>query len=120
MEPNQHKITFDFFLISNDHVGNEWTENLYYHDGSQYTVACNGDVFFHDYNSGKSINVRYYIAEMDDGLNDSASGTFTFDEYLDVGETATKYRTVYITEDAGRYSGNKAKWEVTVTVERLS
>jgi hypothetical protein len=110
LEPNQYRVTYDFYITRNNSVGNDWYEDLLYkgdfvRSGSVLTLP-------------KSFSFRCKITEHD-ASPDVGSKTVSFSN-LEIGEKQEK--TVYITvrEDKGRYAGNTATWEATVTVERLS
>lgn len=110
LEPNQYRVTYDFYITRNNSVGNDWYEDLLYkgdflRSGSVLTLP-------------ESFSFRCEITEHD-ASPDIGSKTVSFSN-IEIGEKQEK--TVYITvrEDKGRYAGNTATWEATVTVERLS
>lgn len=109
-EPNQYKISFFFDLVANNSVGNDWIKEFTY-DGIR---VRSGEVL----TMTNSFSFRCKITE-DDASPDVAYKTISFSE-LQIGETQEKTAKIVITEDKGRYAGNKATWEVIVTVERLS
>ena len=110
LEPNQYRVTYDCYMTSNRSVGNDWYKDLLYkgdyvRSGSVLTLP-------------ESFSFRYEITE-DDASPDVGYKTVSFSN-LEIGDKQEK--TVYITvrEDNGRYAGNTATWEATVTVVRLS
>jgi hypothetical protein len=109
-EPNQYKISFYFDMVSNNSVGNDWIKEFTY-DGIR---VRSGEVL----TLTNSFSFRCKITE-DDASPDVAYNTVSFSG-LQIGETQEKTAKILVTEDKGRYAGNKATWEVIVTVERLS
>ena len=110
LEPNQYRVTYDCYMTSNHSVGNDWYEDLLYkgdfvRSGSVLTLP-------------ESFSFRCEITEHD-ASPDIGSKTVSFSN-VEIGETQEKTVTIIVREDNGRYTGNTAVWEVTVTVERLS
>lgn len=110
LEPNQYRVTYDCYMSSNHSVGNDWYDDLFYkgdyvRSGSVLTLP-------------ESFSFRCEITEHD-ASPDIGSKTVSFSN-VEIGETQEKTVTIIVREDNGRYAGNTAVWEVTVTVERLS
>jgi hypothetical protein len=61
--------------------------------------------------------VFYAYAEEDDTVADKKKVRVDF-ESIKPGETLSKTVTVIVRENAGRYQGNRATWEFTITVNR--
>ena len=107
-----YKVTYSADLVYNNSVGEEWS-TLCKFKGTP--VENNGTV--------KAANDSFYMTvsatEYDDGKSDHGSTRITFSN-INIGEEQTKNVYVIVTEDSGRYIGNKAKWKFTITVKRIS
>ena len=103
-----YRLTFHKKLISNDHVGRDWTFT-YTHNGktikSGYTITQSLGIF-----TFQSIGVE--IRE-NDKIDDVATDSFAV-AICDGGSGKT---TVTVTETNGRYKGNTAVWEITCEVK---
>lgn len=110
LEPNQYRVTYYYYMISNNSVGNDWMRDVTC-DGVR---VRSGDVL----TLSNSFSFRCKITE-DDTSPDVGYKTVSFTG-LQIGEKQERTVRIVITEDKGRYAGNTATWEVTVTVERLS
>lgn len=103
-----YKLTFHKRLISNDHVGRDWTIK-YTHNGktvkSGYTITQSLEIF-----TFQSIGIE--IRE-NDKTDDVEIDSFAV-AICDGGSGKT---TVTVTETDGRYKGNTAVWEITCEVE---
>jgi hypothetical protein len=105
------KVSGTAKCIAKNHVGNSWTKEFYL-NGDEYrgtgkVTVENGDV----------ITVGCWISE-----NDSNPDTDGFTEKIEITpEIMTKgikiERTVYVTENGGRYSGYSAEWSVVITIK---
>lgn len=110
LKPNQYRVTYYYYMISNNSVGNDWMRDVTC-DGVR---VRSGDVL----TLSNSFSFRCKITE-DDTSPDVGYKTVSF-AGLQIGEKQENTVRIVITEDKGRYAGNTATWEVTVTVERLS
>ena len=103
-----YKLTFKTKLLSNDHVGRDWTFT-YTHNGqtikSGYTITQSVEIF-----TFQSIGVE--IRE-NDKIDDVGTGTLAV-AICDGGSGKT---TATVTETDGRYKGNTAVWEISCEVE---
>ena len=103
-----YKLTFHERLLSNDHVGHDWTFT-YTHKGkvikSGYTITQSLEIFTFQ-------SIRVEIRE-NDQIDDVATDSFAV-AICDGGSGKT---TVTVTETNGRYKGNTAVWEITCEVE---
>ncbi len=103
-----YELTFHAKIISNDHVGNDWTIT-YKHNGktikSGYKILLSLDIFMFE-----TIEVKI---EEEDKLDDIATGTMKV-AICDGGSGKT---TITVTENGGPYTGREAVWEITCTVK---
>lgn len=113
-EEKTYVITYSAWIAYNNHVGNSWGYGLSY-DGEY--VESGSQITFDDVSSSLQ-NIKVYAVEYD-SLNDYGSAYVSFDS-LNVGEKQTKSVAVFVSENRGRYSGNTAKWNFEITVERTS
>ena len=108
MSADECKVTYTANLIDNDSVGNEWYTALFYdgkHLPPKSVIAYSESLVFYAY------------AEEDDTVADKKKVRVDF-ESIKPGETLSKTVTVIVRENAGRYQGNRATWEFTITVKR--
>ncbi len=103
-----YEVTIKADRISYDHVGNEWKkvytcEGRTIKSGEQWTVPLD---------TTKTLKINATITELDawDDVGYGSLNVVLRDDF----ETST---IVTVTEDNGRYQGNKAKWEITCSVE---
>ena len=101
-------MTFHKRLISNDHVGRDWTIT-YTHNGktikSGYTITQSLEVF-----TFQSIGVE--VREKDK-IDDVGSGALAV-AICEVGSGKTE---VTVTETDGRFKSNTAVWEISCEVK---
>lgn len=109
LSADECKVTYSARLIDNDSVGNEWTTYLIY----KGEPLANNEIV--PYSS--RITLYAYAREYDEGKSDSKKAMTEFVN-LAPGEKATKTITVVVKENGGRYKGNTAVWEFTITVKR--
>lgn len=103
-------VTYSAKCIANDSVGNEWGYGLIY-DGEEYESRSHITI-----TNSKPVSIRVFATEYDSD-DDYGSAKIDFDS-LTSGEVITKEATVTVRENKGRYKGNRAVWEFTVTLER--
>ena len=105
------KISGTAKCIAKNHVGSKWTKEFYLNGneikGTGKVTVENGDI----------ITVGCWITE-----NDANPETDGFTEKIEITpEIMTKglkiERTVYVTENGGRYSGYSAEWSVVITIK---
>lgn len=103
-----YKLTFHTMLVSNDHVGSDWSFT-YTHNGkaikSGYTIIQSLEIF-----TFRSIDVE---VREHDKIDDVGTGTLA----VAICEVGSGKTTVTVTETDGRYKGNTAVWEITCEVE---
>ena len=105
---NVYRVNMHARMLSNNSVGNDWSYARYYnneetHDGFEVTGE-----------PGSTVNVRMKITESDKSPD---VGFGDADIVLEDGYSTSF--DVTVREDRGRYSGNTAKFEVTVNVTYL-
>ncbi len=111
MSPVTLKVSGSAKCIAKNHVGNSWGKSFSIngetYQGTGKITVENGDV----------ISVGCSIWE-----NDKKPDWGGFEEKINITpeimKNGTKIeRTVYVTENAGRYSGYSAEWSVTITIK---
>lgn len=105
-------ITYTIDLKYNNSVGNEWKYGVRYND--EY-IASESKIVIAD--SPTEIELVAFAIELDE-WNDYGTTFVTFDA-LEIGQSQTKWATVIVREDEGRFAGNTAKWYFEITVERI-
>lgn len=105
-------ITYSIELEYNHSVGNEWKYGVRYND--EY-ISSSSKIVITD--SPTEIELVAFATELDK-WNDYGKTYITFDA-LKVGQKQTKYATVIVRENEGRYTGNTAKWYFEITIERI-
>lgn len=105
-------ITYSTDLKYNNSVGNEWRCGVRYND--EY-ISSSSKIVIAD--SPTEIELVAFATELDD-WNDYGTTYVTFDA-LKVGQHQTKWVTVIVRENEGRYTGNTAKWCFEITIERI-
>ena len=105
-------ITYTTKLEYNNSVGSEWKCGVRYN--GEYIASSNKIVIT---NSSTNIELVAFATELDE-WDDNGTTLVTFDT-LKVGEKQTKWATVIVRENEGRYTGNTAKWYFEITVERI-
>ncbi|MBQ7095982.1 MAG: FIVAR domain-containing protein [Clostridia bacterium] len=103
----RYQLNYSFHMISNAHVGNEWLTIAKY-DGA---YIQKGDIITAPLNS--SVSLRAQIFE-EDSIPDMGSGKVRLP--LDGSE---KTAAIYVSENAGRYTGNRAKWNFSCSAKLL-
>lgn len=110
--PATFNLSVSATLISNDHVGNNWSKAFYVDDKKftssttftaevGQTVRISGDITDNDSNP----DYGYFLINL----------TMSEDIFKS-GYTETK--EVYVRENGGRYSGNRAEWRVVIKVRK--
>ncbi len=103
-----YKLTFKAKLLSNDHVGCDWT----------FTYTCDGQTIKNGHTITQSVEIFTFqsigveIREKDK-IDDVGVGTLKVPIY-DGGSGKT---TVTVTETNGKYKGNTAVWKITCEVK---
>lgn len=99
-----YKIDVYFSKEANNHVGNSWYYGAFYNDsdidGESITAR-----------HGSSVSLYCKVVE-DDSIPDVGSGYLT----LVMEDGSSKSISIYVYENRGRYSGNRALWIVTASV----
>ena len=108
--PRKFRITWSAQLIDSNHVGEKWSKSFEVNDakfssGSTITVE-----------PGSQFAIRLTIQE-----NDANPDIGKYFERIAYSEElcANGYsisETIYVRENGGRYSGNRAQWSITITV----
>lgn len=106
-------VTYRVELEYNNSVGNEWIKGVQY-NGEQ--IASSSKIVVDK--SLTEIEFEAFATELDT-WDDYGSTCVVFDA-LEVGQEQTKWATVIVTEDEGRYTGNTAKWYFEITIERIT
>jgi len=102
-----YKIEIDSHCVSNNHVGNEWSQEYRYdteriRDGDKITAELNSE-----------IAIWATITE-----KDKYSDTGEKKIVIDLSESNSETAYVKVVErGGGRYDGNLAEWEVTITAK---
>ncbi|AWB44239.1 hypothetical protein DCC85_08430 [Paenibacillus sp. CAA11] len=99
-------------LTSNDHVGNEWAWSASV-DGKSLDV---GDSITLK-NAKNSIILKSYAVEQDKIPDEGSAEKSISLKSLSSNKTTVKL-TVTVTENRGRYSGNKAVWVFTYQISK--
>lgn len=111
-------VDVDAELVYNNSVGSDW-RNRYcvIYNGKTYSCASGESVEIF-YKLGAQLEIYTYICEYDDANSDvgsySQNTSFSKSDICD-GNNCGWIHTVYVREDAGRYTGNTAQWDVTYT-----
>lgn len=106
-------ISYSAKLVSNDHVGNSWTTNLQVGK----SIVKKGKTLTLEVSASDKIKIVCNATE-NDKIPDNGSATITV-AAKDLKKGKNTYKaTVEVTENRGRYSGNKAEWAFTVTVKK--
>lgn len=103
-----YKLTISESLISNNHVGNSWSQTYKYNDkvcGRSLTVTAPPD---------STISILATVTEHDEVPD---VGTSNIKVILTDGKTSSG--TVTVQENRGKYARNKAKWSIMISVEEL-
>lgn len=106
-------VTYHMELEYNNSVGSEWEKGVRYN--GEY-VSSSSRIVVDD--SLAEIELEVFATELDE-WNDDGTTHVTFDA-LEVGQTQTKWATVVVIEDEGRYKGNTAEWYFEITIERIA
>ena len=112
-EKKTYIVTFTAKKIQNNSVGDEWSKGIKFND--------------HEIKSGGTIEAELiggltliaYAIESDNSKDDYGSQKIEFTD-IEIGETETHTVKVIVKENDGRYSGNTAIWEFTVTIKRVA
>ena len=101
-----YKITYSVYMISNNHVGNEWGYSIFYNSNE----FENGDLLSGNIDSYITLYAEIYEFDkiMDYGTN--SINLMLQDGYQDTIEVIVK-------ENCGRYYGNVAKFKINYFVE---
>lgn len=105
-------ITYYIDLEYNNSVGNEWRYGVSYN--GEY-IESSSKIVIKD--SPTEIDLVAFATELDE-WNDYGSTLIAFDA-LSIGQKQTKWATVIVRENQGRYTGNTAKWYFEITIERI-
>ena len=105
-------ITFSAQKIENNSVGDTWSY------GAQIgtTKIQSGSTVTLELSAGPTVTL--YAIEDDANKDDKGSKDAVFSD-LELNQEETKTIIVTVTENDGRYSGNVAKWEFTITCKRV-
>ena len=107
---NQYYVSWTAKLIYNNSVGSDWRTfvTVAGNDVGEAPVAVTGNVL--------TVDVK---AVECDSLNDVGTGTINF-LCSDIGSSQTKTVRVCVRENRGRYAGNEAVWEFTITATKAN
>ncbi|MBQ8293741.1 MAG: hypothetical protein IJX78_08080 [Bacilli bacterium] len=112
-ENEKYIVKFTSVIIKNNSVGNEWIEGIKYEN----TYIGSGDTIEHKANNVLSL-IAFAIEEDDSG-DDYGSNTIEFSK-IEIGEKTSKTVVVEVVENKGKYKGNTAEVEFTITIERIA
>ncbi len=107
-------ISYSARLIMNNSVGNEWS----------YGASFNGEYISSDstitatFYGNKDPVIMLVAVESDKAKDDTGRSSIALPD-IAIGEQCTITETVDVRENDGRYSGNLAQWEFTVTIYRV-
>ena len=100
-------------LLSNDHVGNEWSIAAQVAD----QAISEGKTMNVKVDSSGSIKLYAYVVE-EDKIPDEGENTKTI-KVSSISSKGTTFKVnVTVTENRGRYSGNEAVWEFTYKIKK--
>ena len=108
--PQKFRITWSANMISNDHVGYNWRTSFYvdgeaFRSGSTLTLEPDS-----------SFTIALYCEEYDD-YTDSGYYKERIEYSAELCKNGYKISdTVYVRENAGRYSGHYADWKINITI----
>lgn len=108
----QYKISYSTTLISNNHVGSNWSIAPYVNNA---TLTNNKTYSF---GTASKINIKSVATEKDskpDVGNTTISISLTA---LKVNQSKSYVTNVTVIENAGRNKGDKAVWKITYTIKR--
>lgn len=110
LSPQRFRITWSAQLVDSNHVGSNWSKLFEVND----ETFSSGSVVTVDPNS--QFTIRLTIQE-----NDSNPDTDYYFERIAYSEELctnghTVSETLYVRENGGRYSGNCAEWNITITL----
>ena len=110
LSPQKFRITWNAKLVDSNHVGDSWSKAFEVND----ETFSSGSVITVDPDS--QFTVRLTVQENDSKPDiDYYFARITYSEEL--CENGYKISdTLYVTENGGRYSGNSAEWNFTITV----
>lgn len=109
-----YTISYSAHMVSNSHVGDSWAYGIMYND---QVIDDKDDVcLWLDSQAGPKLTV--FAVEYDTTENDVGKGEILFSNIL-IGESETVVVGVTVIESDGRYTGNKAYIEFTVTIKRI-
>ncbi|MBE6774153.1 MAG: hypothetical protein E7544_08005 [Ruminococcaceae bacterium] len=106
---NLYKINISANCISNNSVGKDWVQIFSINDQQ----IKNGDKISISKDISE-VNFKIYVEESDDSLPDIATKEIILN--LESKEATTT--SLIVTENKGRFSGNTAEWEITVSTEK--
>jgi hypothetical protein len=96
-------------MLSNNHVGNEWDDEVYYNGKEVYKFEITAP-----YNQ-KYITL-YSVVTEEDNIPDTGYGQLT----ILLKDGNTKKTKIYVTENRGRYSGRKGgKFRIMMDLSNL-
>ena len=110
-EQKTYLLTYKATLVSNDSVGDSWSSGVLYGTKNIYSYIPISDTLV----SGPTFTL--YATE-DDSRDDVGKIDITFSD-LRIGEKETKTQRLNVRENEGKYIGNTAVWEFTITCSRV-
>lgn len=100
--------------ISNNHVGNEWSHDV---TVNEKTLTHYKSLNFKR-SETKTLSLKVNCSEADDKYPDYGSNTKIIDlSTIDLSNEYLFAIEVTVTENGGRYKGNKAKWEYSFKIK---
>lgn len=108
----QYKITYTSKLVSNNHVGNDWSIVPYVNSGKLNTSST------YSFNPTGKINLKSEVTEKDSKPDVGDSTLSVSLSALKVNQQKSYSTNVTVIENSGRYKGDKAVWSITYIVKR--
>lgn len=103
-----YKLTFKTNLLSNDHVGHDWT----------FTYTYRGQTINSGYIITRSLEISaFQLIGVEIRENDKIDDVGTDTLAVAICDGGSGKTTVTVTETNGRYKGNTAVWEISCEVE---
>ena len=112
-ETKTYIVTYSATKIQSGHVGDSWSYGVTF---NSQDIESN-DIIVAELSDGPTFVL--YAIEYDSSSNDYENLSVNFPD-LAINETETQTHIIEVHEDDGRYSGSIAKWEFTITCERIS
>ncbi|MEE1280517.1 MAG: hypothetical protein UHH95_06810 [Oscillospiraceae bacterium] len=107
-EESIYKIEFEFRMLSNDSVGNQWEKTVYINDRE----IKNGETI--TVKRAEEVAVKAVVVECDN-IPDRGIGTIK----LPIEDGESGFTKITVRENRGQYSGNTAQWEFRCSISAV-